>query len=177
MTIREPKTQFLVTNHSLCWRTYGTSYIHRNFLRNHGCYYTHHTHANITPVKVMVMIASNLSNYFRLHACLSLPPSVNMSNFRFYHQRPYQCVPGKAELHMINLKPRPLCNAVLGEARWNQATYNWQSRNLLKIFDFRVSSPPRNWSQAVMCVSTPRMYLQNWYLLPSVLKLWKKTKL
>ena len=53
---------------------------------------------------------------------------------------------GKAELHTLHYQVR-------------------QSRTAYIKNHFSISSPSQCWSQAVVCVSTPRIYLQNGYFL------------
>ena len=48
-------------------------------------------------------------------------------------------------------------------AKWSQATY-------IRLTHFRVSSPPWSWSQAVVCVSTPRKYPRSGYFLVSYIR-------
>ena len=120
----------------------------------------------------------NLHNYFNLHICPSLRRRRRHVTSRHTFKLPIPAVDSQnvsnksclacaqSEKYSFWFTLRPLGSMRRGEAelhtlqyqaRWNQATY-------IKT-QFSVSSPLQCRSQAVVCVSTPRMYPRSGYFL------------
>ena len=116
----------------------------------------------------------NLNNYFGLHVCLSfrwfICTLVTLKDFKSYHKMSLIKVLWYVLKYAFWITPRLLES--MWQVKESQATYNTSLgeakpsciyQNSLQCF---ITS--RRWSQAVLCISTPRMYQQSWYFLVSV---------
>ena len=129
-----------------------------------------------------------LNNYFDFHVCLSFrPPSVrkltsipaviqqNVTNksclvcvmsekYAFWITlRPQsdRCRRGEAEVRILDFK------TTWSEFQKASQTATEQGNAKYIKTHFSISSPPKSWSQAVVCVRTPRMYPRSGYF-PSI---------
>ena len=69
---------------------------------------------------------------------------------------------GEAELRILDFKNTWSDFQNTTAAEWSEAE--------LRLYNLKETSPPQSQSQAVVCVSTPRMYPRSGYFLVSILK-------
>ena len=112
----------------------------------------------------------HLDNYFRLHVCLSfrllVRSCVTLYDFQFlplYHKMWLTKFTWYV-LKVKNMHSGSSSDPWVYYARQSWATYMKTLGKESKAF-FSVSPPPQCWFKAVVCINTPRMYLQRGYFL------------
>ena len=141
-----------------------------------------HRYKNILETKKMVKnilkVLYNLNNYLWLHGCLSFRTTyvhtwvrhtlgISASSQNVTNESFLLCV--KSEKYAFWVTLRHLGYMPQGKAKLSTLHYwaRWSGAAYIRTH-FSFSSPPQCWSQAVVCVSTPRMYPQSRYFLVNV---------
>ena len=107
-----------------------------------------------------------LNNYFRLHFCLSFRSYICHTsifsnscsgNPKCQDKSCLACIKGEKYVVWVTLRPLGSIRRGETELRILQYGVKWSQATYIETH-FSVSAPSQSWSQAIVCVSTPRMY-------------------
>ena len=106
-------------------------------------------------VTIPAVVSENVTN----KSCLVCDKSEKYASWVTLRPQSDRCRRGEAEVRILDFK-----------TTWSEFQKPYQTAAArgeaeLRLYNLKETSPPQSWSQAVVCVSTPRMYLRTRYFL------------